>query len=328
VFPATRRPASDEGQEARLWHGFLDPRWRDGNEGQETGPDRAISELALRWHGVVTTRQLLDAGISGDGINHRVKHRRLVRLHRGVYQVGPIAAPYGREMAALLALGDGAALSHHTAAAIWGFRAAHEGDVHVTIKRGRGASRPGIRVHRTRSLKAAVKDGLRLTTPTRTLLDLAPQLSQHDLDCAVEQALVNRLTTHDEIERACRTARKGAARLRAALLTEPGLTRSEAERRLRKLIRAAGLPRPVSNTRVAGWEVDVLWPEHKLVVEVDGFAFHGSRHAFERDRRKDADLVAAGYRVVRFTWRQIVHEPEVVIARLAVLLHAAATMAA
>jgi very-short-patch-repair endonuclease len=277
---------------------------------------------------MVTSRQLAAAGIGQNGIKRRVRAGRLVPRHRGVYQVGPIAGPCGREMAALLALGDDAALSHHTAAAIWGIRPAHEGPVHVTVPRERTPSHRGIRVHRTRSLKAAVRDGLHLTTPARTLLDLAPELNQHELERAVEQALVLRLTTHHEIEAECSDGRRGAARLRAALTDEPGLTRSEAERRLRGLIRAARLPRPETNARVAGWEVDLLWREQRLVVEVDGFAFHSSRHAFERDRRRDGDLVAAGYRVVRFTWRQIVREPEAVIARLAVLLHAAATMAA
>ena len=103
-------------------------------------------------------------------------------------------------------------------------------------------------------------------------------------------------------------------------MLEPRLTRSEAERRLLKLIRAAKLPLPVTNTRVAGWEVDAFWPRHRLVVEVDGYAYHGNRAAFERDRRKDAALIAAGYRVVRVTWRQIADEPHVVVALLARLL--------
>jgi very-short-patch-repair endonuclease len=290
--------------------------------------DRAVAELARRQHGIVTTRQLAAAGIGASGIKVRVRDGRLVRLHRAVYQVGPVLARYGREMAALLACGNEAVLSHHSAAAIWGFRPPHQEDVHVTTERARTTSRPGIQVHRSASLQAAVREGLYLTTPARTLLDLASRLPLQELERAVEQAIVLRLTTNDLIEAQCEPGRRGAAKLRRALLIEPGLTRSEGERRLRRLVRAAGLPRPVSNTRVAGWEVDLLWREQRLVVEVDGFAFHGSRHAFERDRRRDADLVAAGYRVVRFTWRQIKHEPEAVIARLAVLLLAPATIAA
>jgi very-short-patch-repair endonuclease len=108
--------------------------------------------------------------------------------------------------------------------------------------------------------------------------------------------------------------------LRRAVVLEPRLTRSEAERRLVKLVRAARLPLPVTNTRLAGWEVDAFWPRHRVVVEVDGYAYHGNRAAFERDRRKDAALVAAGYRVVRITWRQLADEPHAVVALLARLL--------
>jgi very-short-patch-repair endonuclease len=285
--------------------------------------DRAVAALARRQHGIVTTRQLAAAGIGPNAIKVRARDGRLVPRHRGIYQVGPIAAPHAREMAALLACGDDAVLSHRSAAAIWGMRPAHDGDVHVTTRRHSATSRRGIRVHRSRSLKAAVRDGLHLTSPTRTLLDLAPHIPHDDLERAVEQALVVGLTTYERLERAAASGRRGAARLGQALLTEPGLTRSEAERRLRRLIRAARLPRPVKNARVEGWEVDLLWREQRLIVEVDGYAYHRSRHAFERDRRRDVELTAAGYRVIRFTWRQIVDEPETVIARLAVLLHTA-----
>ena len=167
-------------------------------------------------------------------------------------------------------------------------------------------------MHRTASLNAAVHCGLSLTTPARTLHDLAPLLPQRDLDRAVEEAVIRGLARPHEL--ATRPA------LREATIAEPRLTRSEAERRLLKLIRAARLPTPATNVRVAGWEVDAFWPRHRLIVEVDGYAYHGNRAAFERDRRKDAALIAAGYRVVRVTWRQIADEPHVVVALLARLL--------
>lgn len=260
--------------------------------------DAAVAVLAARQWGVVTTGQLAAAGLGDNAVRHRVAHGRLTRVFRGVYQVGPIAAPNGRLMAAVLATGG--VLSHHSAAAVWGFRPPHGGDVHVKVT-SEGRSRAGIRVHRTASLDAAVHNGLRLTTPRRTLDDLAPLLAPTELARAVEEAQIRRLAVPD------RTA-------------EPQFTRSEAERRLLKLIRAARLPAPATNVRVAGWEVDALWPRHKLVVEVDGYAYHGNRAAFERDRRKDAALIAAGYRVVRVTWRQIADEPHVVVALLARLL--------
>jgi very-short-patch-repair endonuclease len=287
--------------------------------------DPAIAALARRQHGVVTIGQLAAAGLGRPAVKHRVARGRLTPVHRGVYQVGPLPAPLGPEMAAVLACGPDALLSHHSAAALWGIRPAHAGEVHVTIPGRDIDARPGIRVHRTNrthSLNAAVKDGLPLTNPARTLLDIATLLPQHDLDRATEQAQILGLTTRDEIEGMLEQPVRGSRALRVALKTEPTLTRSEAERRLRRLIRAARLPRPHTNARVAGHEVDFLWPSHRLVVEVDGFAFHGSRAAFERDRVRDADLLAAGYRVVRFTWRQITCEPHAVVARLAALLQA------
>jgi len=187
----------------------------------------------------------------------------------------------------------------------------------VTVAGDTSRSRAGIRVHQTTqslSLVAAVHDGLPLTTPARTLHDIATLLPQHQLDRAVEEAQVLRLVTLEELEQL-----PGRA-LKRALHTEPSLTRSEAERRLLDLVRAARLPRPETNVRVAGYEVDFLWRSHRLVVEVDGFAYHATRTAFERDRARDATLQAAGYRVIRLTWRQIAEEPHAVVARLASLL--------
>jgi very-short-patch-repair endonuclease len=258
-----------------------------------------------RQCGVVTTAQLAAAGLGERAVAHRVSHGRLTRLHRGVYQIGPVPHPYAREMAAVLATGG--VLSHHSAAAVWGFRPTREGDVHIT-KTTTTRARPGIRVHRTASLNAAVKDGLPLTTPARTIHDLAPHLTRHELDRAIEEAEIRKLIARDQL----RPALRGT--------DEPRFTRSEAERLLLTLVRAARLPVPITNTRVAGWEVDALWPRHGVIVEVDGFAYHGNRAAFERDRRRDAALTAAGYRVVRVTWRQIDEEPHAVVALLARLL--------
>ena len=276
--------------------------------------DAAVADIAGRQHGIVTTRQLAAAGIGDRAVAHRVATGRLVRRFRGVYQVGPVAAPRGREMAAALACGDAALLSHHSAAALWGIRPEHRGDVHITVATGGPRSRPGIRVHRSLSLNAAVHDGLPVTSPARTLHDIATLLPQHQLDRAVEEAQVQRLVTRDELEQL-----PGPA-LKRALHHEPTLTRSEAERRLLGLVRAARLPRPETNVRVAGYEVDFLWRDHRLVVEVDGFAYHATRQAFERDRVRDATLQAAGYHVVRLTWRQVATEPHAVVARLASLL--------
>jgi very-short-patch-repair endonuclease len=294
----------------------LHTRGEQGVECCEAHGDRAVVALAGRQHGVVTTAQLLSAGLGRGAIAHRVQRGWLVPLARGVYQVGPVAAERGREMAAVLVTGG--VLSHHTAAALWGVRP-HGGPVHVTVTGRQPRSKPGLRIHRSHSLNAAVKDGLPLTTPARTLADLAPHLPQHELDRATEQVQLMGLASRDEIAVELKRQR-GVKALLAALLDEPTLTRSEAERRLLDLIRQARLPRPQTNVMVAGHEVDLLWRRQRLIVEVDGFAFHSGRAAFERDRRRDAALQAAGYRVVRFTWRQITREPHAVVAMLATLL--------
>jgi very-short-patch-repair endonuclease len=285
-----------------------------GVPGDDWGLSR-VAALAARQYGLVTTRQLAAAGISKHAIRHRVAQGRLSRYHRGVYLFGPLQAQFTPEMAAVLACGPTALLSHDSAAAVYGFRP-RPTNPHVTVTTG--DPRPAnVTVHRATphlSLKAAVHYGLPLTTPERTLADLAAMLPQRELDRAAEQAQILRLP----IEAIGR--RRGAARLRRALRTDPRMTRSEAEARLLALIRAARLPTPRTNVRIGRHEVDLVWDAQRVIVEVDGFAYHGTREAFERDRLRDAELQAAGYRVVRVTWRMIVDEPEALVARLAALL--------
>jgi very-short-patch-repair endonuclease len=262
--------------------------------------------VAARQHGMVTTAQLAEARIGRRAVARRIAKGWLVPQFRGVYQVGPVQAPRGLEMAAVLATGPGSLLSHDTAAALWGFRPLQNGPIHVTTTRDR-RPRPGIRTHRTtriHSLNAAVLHGLPLTGAQRTLQDLRTALSNAEHERATEQAEILGLIEHQPG-------------------IEPALTRSEAERQLLRLVRKARLPMPQTNVRLHGCEVDFLWAAQKLVVEVDGFAYHRTRQAFERDRRRDAQLAAAGYTVVRFTWRQITEEPEAVVAQLAVLLRRA-----
>jgi very-short-patch-repair endonuclease len=166
--------------------------------------------------------------------------------------------------------------------------------------------------------------GLRLTAPARTLLDLASVLDAQSLGRAVNEAFVSGLVTEEELWAVldrCR-GRRGAPRLRALLDDGrgPSITRSEAERRLLELLSIAGLPRPETNVRVGRYEVDLLWRAQGIVIEVDGYAFHSTRVAFERDRIRDADLQAAGLAVVRVTWRQIADAPEATVARIGHLL--------
>jgi len=288
--------------------------------------DRGVLALAARQHGVVSAAQLADAGCGRHWIAHRLATGWLNRRHRGVYLVGPLEAPFSAAMAAVLACGDGALLSHHPAAVLCGFRPPPVHLMHVTVRRD-VRSRAGIRVHRVTGLDprdAARRRGIPVTSAARTLLDLAATNTRRDLNRAVDEARIHRLVTSDSLNKQCSRYPRhpGTPALRDAIRTEPKLIRSEAERRLLELIRAARLPEPLTNARAGRYEVDFLWLHQRLIVEVDGYAFHSERSSFERDRRKDAELTLAGFRILRITWRQIVEEPEATVAILAAALAA------
>jgi very-short-patch-repair endonuclease len=290
-------------------------------------PERAIPELAAKQRGVITRAQLLELGLTRTTIDNWVKHSRLHPLYRGVFLLGhprPIAG--ARELAAVLACGRDAALSHLSAAGLWRLLPGREGDVDVTVPGRNPGRKPGIRVHRVSALdpRDIRKLGeIAITSPARTILDLAAVVRARELEQALAEAYARRLARRSELVSllARRSSRPGARALRALLDDgTPALTRSQAEERLLALIRAAELPAPETNIRIGRHEVDFLWREQRLVVEVDGFAFHSSRSAFERDRRRDAELGMLGFRVTRITWRQIVNEPEALVARLAAAL--------
>jgi very-short-patch-repair endonuclease len=287
--------------------------------------DRLIARLAASQHGVVSRAQLVAAGVRRAAIHHRLAGGRLHPLHRGVYLVGhPVPPPLAREIAALLACGAAAVLSHLSAAYLWKLLPQCPAAVHVTLASGRGRSRPGLTIHSTSSLaqdERRTLRGLPLTAPARTLIDLAEMLPAHELEAAVAEAQRRGLVREAELRRqvARHPRRHGVPSLRALLDRGdgPAFTRSEAERRLLTLVRAGGLPAPETNVRIGRYEVDFVWRDSALIVEVDGYRFHSGRDAFERDRRRDAELQALGYRVMRVTWRQLVDEPEAVLVRLA-----------
>jgi very-short-patch-repair endonuclease len=316
-------PAAIDGRDVRdriRASRTIDGVGRDGR-GVDDPFDRRIARVAGRQHGLVTTTQLLAVGVTRRAIDRRVANGRLFRVHRGVYSVGvPVSDRADVAMAAVLACGPSATLSH-TTAAIFLDLLPHDGaEPHVTVT-GRDVRRPGIHVHRVSTAPArTTRNGLPVTTAERTLLDLAATERDDVLARAVNEAQVLRRTTRvllrREVEQAGR--RNGAARLRRLLEEDAeGFTRSEAERRLRRLIVEAGLPRPEYNRRVHGHEADAVWPVHRLIVEVDGFSAHGHRDAFERDRRRDAERQARGWRTLRITWRQLTREPLRVVAVLA-----------
>ncbi len=295
--------------------------------GLEGAPDRAAALVAQRQLRLLTIAQLRALGLSKDAVTTRCRRRSLTRIHTGVYLFGgPPLLPGARELAAVLTVGGSAYISHRAAAVMWGL-AAVAGTVEVTVAGRNVRSRDGIAIHRVAGLHPddrATRHGIPLTGPARTLIDFAATATGYELEHAVGEARLQRLVDDGDLATALNRAgnRAGVARLRAVLAgeDESGYTRLEAERRMRQLIAKARLPRPRYNVIVDGWEADCLWPDQRLILEVDGYRFHGHRGAFERDRRKDMALVAAGYRVIRVTWKQLVNEPMVVAALVAAAL--------
>lgn len=286
---------------------------------------RAVAALAGRQHGVVARRQLVEIGLGRGSIGWWLRSGRLRRIHSGVYMLGAGNLDrYGRWLAAALAYGDSAVLSHASAAALWGLRR-NPRTVDVTSDRGR-AGRSGIRLHRSRIApdETTRRNRIPVTTVGRVLLDLADALDADDLRGCWEEADRLGLLRLDEIALVCERAagRRGVTRL-TEFLSEarlPSSTRSPLEDRFVHFCVERKVPMPVTNALVLGHEVDALWPEQRLIVELDGFAFHGHRSAFERDRARDFSLAVAGYRVVRLTHRRLDREPMEVAAELRRLL--------
>jgi very-short-patch-repair endonuclease len=282
-------------------------------------------QVASEQHGVVSRPQLLTAGVSPRAIELLLARPQVRALHRGVYQVGAVAGPLAREMAAVLACGAGAVVGLRSAGALWRLLAAHaaDGPVHVLVPWRRGADRPGILARRVRSLadeEVTTLHGVPITTPARTLFDLAAEVGARELERAVARAERNGIVGQETLRAMMpRYAGRPGSRAMALVLGagDIAFVRSEAEERFLILIRDGRLPMPRVNVKVRGLEVDFYWPAARLVVEVDGFAYHGSRAAFERDRRRDGRLTAAGFRVLRVTWRELTEEPSAVLARVA-----------
>jgi Protein of unknown function (DUF559)/Transcriptional regulator, AbiEi antitoxin len=276
---------------------------------------RHIRELAERQHGVVARRQLLAAGLDGGLIDERLSSGRLTLVHRGVYAVGHRRKDLReRWMAAVLACGDRAALSHSSAAHLWDLRGSR-GCVEVTRASG-GTSRRGIFLHQARLRGADVtrEAGIMVTTIERTLLDLAARLDLRQIERAVVAAdRTGRLRWGDLgrvlAEGRCRP---GVGRLRmVAGAVDPGArdVRSPLEVDFLALCREAGLPTPAVNVLLEGRLVDFVWPAERVVVETDGYAYHGDRLSFERDHETTVALSAAGYDVLRATYRMLDADP-------------------
>jgi very-short-patch-repair endonuclease len=275
--------------------------------------DRLIARVAARQHGVISTAQLRAAGIGDQGISKRAKAGGLHRVHRGVYAVGHSRLNFeGRCTAGVLALGEGTVVSHMSAAVLWGMLKPTGGPIHVTLPEDGGRRRRlGITIHRSLSLIADFvtrRHGIALTKPVRTLRDLHRTVADPVYRGAVRRALDLRLISSDDLK------------------VEDELSRSELERLFLALCRRHRLPQPEINALVGPYEVDFLWRDRRLVVETDGFRHHAGRAAFERDRARDALLQSLGFRVLRFTHRQVTEDRSAVVAALRAL-HAQRSLA-
>jgi len=297
--------------------------WRVVQRG--LGPNAAVAWVAERQLAVITTAQLHTAGVTRGSIEWRVAGGDLHPRHRGVYLVGhPIPVPGAIELAAVLACGERAFVSHRSAARLWGLVNTPGDVVDVTVVLRRSRSRAGLRVHRVDHLAAAdcgERGGIPITDPARTVIDFASTTGAEEAERAIAEAFALRLVSEAQIMAAIRRAptRAGVARVRA-ILGQPGgakRTRSGGERAMLRLIRAAGLPEPRTNHPVAGFSADFCWPEERLIVEVDGYDFHSDRRTVERDHRRDVVHRDAGYDVLRFTGRQRDHAPFYVTAVIA-----------
>ncbi len=278
------------------------------------GVEGAIAELAARQHGVVERAQLLSLGVLPGAIDRRAAVGRLIRLHRGVYAVGHARLrPEGFRLAALLACGPGAALSHRSAAAEWDLLRDARRKTDVTVAPGSNAGRrlPQIIVHRAvlEPHEIREREGVLVTSPARTLLDLAATEPRRRVARVLDQALVLGLYDHREIDPLLRSGRRGAAVLRRILEErhpDAHRSRSELESIAIEKIAQSGLPRPEINAWLSdlGLEVDLLWRSRRLVVELDGRRYHWHRKA--RDAERDRILSAAGFAVQRYGWGDVV----------------------
>jgi hypothetical protein len=230
-------------------------------------------------------------------------------------------------MAAVLACGDGAVLSHRDAAALLGIRPTAARTIDVTIPTRNGRKRRGwIRLHRARIVEeeVTVRSSIPATTLARTLLDLAAVIPVEATQRAIHEAerlrLFDLTAVEETLKRNCGRPGTGALKRALARYTEPPLTRNELERLFLRLCKKYGLPTPVVNTEVAGFEVDFRWADARLIVETDGREDHLTATAFEEDRARDAVLATLGYRVLRFSWRQVRYEPELVARSISSIL--------
>jgi predicted transcriptional regulator of viral defense system len=288
----------------------------------DTPPDVRLAIWAGEHEGIVATRELHALGFNKAAIQLRVRRGTLHRIHNGVYAVGHLAISLrGTFRAAVLAGGDLSVLSHYSAATLDGYLTWDDRFPEITVVGPGARSRAGLRIHRARALHE--RDVFRnrvipITTPARTLLDLADVLSDKELRRAVRQAQAMNLTSPRAIAAVLARAqgRRGARRLAALIADGPAPTRSELEDLVLGVIVDAGLRRPEINRRLGRVYPDLRWPRQRLTVECDSATWHDGKLASEDDALRQARLEASGERVLRVTWQQALEQPQQTIARL------------
>jgi very-short-patch-repair endonuclease len=284
-----------------------------------------VARVAAGQHGRIRCDQLRCCGLDAAAVARRVVAGRLHREHVGVYAVGhPAATLHAQIMAAVLAGGDGAVASHWASATLWGFVRWDRRPVDVTVRGTGGRAQDGIRFHRSRTLLRRDRSrlhGIPVTTAARALLEIAPQLSDRRLKRAVRQAQAERVTSVSQIDDVLRRANghRGAKRLAATIATGAAPTASSHEDVVIDLLLAAGIEHPQVNQQLrAGGRTyypDMRWPAQRLILEVDS-RWHDGLLAQESDALRQADLEAAGERVLRTTRRQAIDDPEQLVRRL------------
>jgi hypothetical protein len=289
---------------------------------------RALAELASRQHGIVARSQVVGLGVAGNTVDRWLRSGRLHRVHRGVYAVGHTAITMrGRWMAAVLASGEGAVLSHRSATALFGIWGSGTGEIHVTVPR-KSRSQRSIRRHFSNlpDDEREVVEGIPVTSAARAVLDLAGDKGEAAAEAALRE--MEYLGIYGDVSLPALLARyprhKGAPICCEALdrvRDDPGgRLRSPLEELFLPFLDAYRIPRPRLNAWLAigddSYQVDCLWPDAGLIAELDGFQSHGTNRAFRKDRKRDRRLGAAGYRVVRITEDQVTREPRALSADL------------
>jgi hypothetical protein len=277
--------------------------------------DHGLARLAAKQHGYVTREQLLKLGLTKDAIYRRARDGQLIRVYEGVYAVGHARRDaIGRAMAAVLACGAGAVLSHHSAAALWGFRKWRSGPIEVTAL-GKH-SRRGIKAHRCAIERRDITRhwGIPVTKPARTLVDLRHSLPEKQLKRAINDAAIsNHLRDGDLVG----TPLEGYVE---------ELSRSPLEDDWRPWRKRYNVPEPLYNVKIGSYEVDIYYPRERLIIELDGWPFHRTRKAFEDDRERDAYMLARRIATLRMTRERLEGAPAREAKRLIAILESRRTL--